>query len=786
MKTTLLTILSLWLAASALPQISGKTPTKTYNIGFFEGGPYPAHTEIRDHFRQQLTVLAPEGTDVVYVPQGFKSAEWNREESRRMAAELTADTTIDMVLALGPWTVEDLLAAGFDRPIIAAYRFDPKMEGLLDSTNRPIPENLTLRYSPQKIETDLSKIVRLKKIDTLAFLLFPSNDEQDKVLAEVQRLGGTFGFSVITAEAYDNDSAYAYFKAYGRLSERADALYVGPLWGLDASQLTQFYEAAGRDHVPVISSEGEYQAFKGALAACSGESLRVTARYAAWKAMRIMQGAIPADLPVNFPEQSGLTINQVASRYFEVSIDHQLRLVAQVVRTAPPGDAETFALTEAVNRALVQNPGFLSRYDALEAAAQAAGQARAAYLPSLKAEASAFYYDNNTVHNDNRFDNARYQAGLTLDQELLSVGAIRDIQLAANQRDQRGAELRRAGLDLEYGVTVAFVNYARASTLYDIRAAHRRMADECRQIAKAKEELGEVKNDDLVRWEDEYLQTTRDLEAADHDLKVARILFNTLLGRPGETQIGLEITGVDGSSVTQLRTVLYSILDHDSSSENLREYLAGESMTHNPEYELSDLAVTGQHVRLSRNSADFLPRIGFRASLNLVDQRQDTEVFQEEHTTWSAGARLELPLFLGGGRFKEKHKLRAELSQLENLRDETILRVASRIGVELDQLQSLTAQLYLSVSSARLAQQYVQSVIDQYDDGTRDISDLLDAVTNDRRARIRVASDQAAYYRSAAALVRELGWSVHDSGQPPDRMLLERLEPKARLWRQQP
>ncbi len=776
MRTLFLTVLFFWSATLASAQISGESINKSFSIGFFEGGSYPAHTEIRQQFRTQLEAMLPTGLTAVYVPQGFKTAEWDREKSRLMAAELAADRSVDIVVALGPWTVEDLLEAGFDRPIIAAYRFSPKLEGLLDSTNRPVAENLTVRFEPSRIESDLARLVQLTRPKRLALLFFPSGNEQAAILEEATRIGQRQGFEVITAEGYDREGSYAFFKAYGRLTPKADALYLGPLWGFDAAKMRQFYEMTARDRLPAFSSEGEYQALQGALVAGSGESLRVTARYAAWKAHRIMQGAVPADLPVTFPEQNGLTFNEAAGRHFGIPLGRRLGLGTQVVKTGPPTGAEMFTLTEAIDRALVQNPGYLARYDALESAAQAAGQAWSAYLPNLRAEGSLFYHDDNTVQNDDRFENKRYHAGLTLDQQILSLGAVRDIQLAANNRDMRGAELRQATLDLEYAVTVAFLNHVKATSVHDIRSAHRRIADECRQVAKAREQTKEGDHADVVRLEDEFLQTVRSLEAADHNLQVARILFNTLLGRPADMEFALEIGPLDASVVGGIDFLLGAMTEDPDLHQELREYLIAESRSHNPALEMKNLALVGQRTRLAGNTADFLPRIGFRASLNLVDERRPTEVFKEEHVTWSAGAKLELPLFWGTGRIKERKKLYAELSEMEYLKDDVSLEVAGKIDIQVNNLLSLTAQMYLSGSSARFAQEYVQLLIDDYTAGSRDISDLLESLANDRRARISAVVDRAGYSQAVAALVKELGWSVRDSGQSPDHMLLDRLK----------
>ncbi len=766
----------------ATSRVFAEPDRKSFTIGFIEGGSHPVHSEVRQLFRKQLQAMLPPELEAVYVPQGFKSADWDREDARRAAAELAADLSVDIVVAFGPWTVEDLLEAGFGRPIVAVYRFNPQLEGLLDSSGRPVAENLTVRSRPGKLESDISRLKYLINPRRVAFLNFPSSDEQEAVFDHVSRVGRDLGIEFVSAEAYDRDSAFAYFKAYGRLKPRPEVLYVGPLWGFDASKMRQFYQMTGRDRVPVFSSEGEYQTLRGALAAGSGESLRVTARLAAWKVLRIMQGAVPADLAVAFPEQPGLSINEAAASHYNVFVGRRLRLSANLVEPAPAKGAESFTLSEAIDRALVQNPGYLARYDALEAAVRAAAQARSVYLPNLRAEASAFYYDDNTVHNDDQFDNTRFHAGVTLDQEILSLGAIRDIQLAANNKEASRAELRQATLDLEYAVTVAFLNHAKAVGVFEIWKTQRRIAEECLQIARVREQLGEEDRADALRWEDELLQSLRSLEIADLNLQVARILLNTLLGRPADLELNLVTESLAGKPLGELLDLLDAVAETPGAHTLLREFLASESVNHNPAFEIQDLAVAGLRTKLARNTAGFLPRIGLRASLDLVDERPSTEAFGEEHATWSAGARLELPLFLGFGRFKERKKLYAELSSLEYLKDDISLEVASRIDIRLTKLLSLASQLRLSVSSSRLAGEYLQVSIDQYADGQRSIAEVLESISNHQRAQTAIKVDLTGGYQAAAGLVKELGWSVHGAGQSPAHMLLARLRPLIHVW----
>ncbi|RKX23892.1 MAG: hypothetical protein DRP45_09435, partial [Candidatus Zixiibacteriota bacterium] len=314
-KTTLYLIL---IALFTFVPVHGQVIKTIWNIGFFEAGDYPSNSKFREHFRDQLTAALPEGYEVVFVPQGFKSADWNRDSSRTMAAGLVADRSVDLVVTMGPWTVEDLLEAGFDRPVVAAFRFDPMAEGLTDSLGRPIADNLTVRIRPGKLESDIRVLTSLTTVGRLGFLSFPSVYEPSLMLEKLRQLGKMYQFEVVTAEGYDNEGTYAFFKAYREIDKNIDALYLPPLWGCDATKMRNFYAQALHDGIAVMSSGGEYDVSQGAFAAGSGESVRVTSACHVWKVKRIIQGTVPADLPTMVPDFAGVCVSEFAASLFGI------------------------------------------------------------------------------------------------------------------------------------------------------------------------------------------------------------------------------------------------------------------------------------------------------------------------------------------------------------------------------------------------------------------------------------------------------------------------------------
>ncbi len=776
MRSVIRFVLAIVLFSS--PVVAGPvgTPDKTVSVGFFEAGEYPAHAALRYHYRRQLTGLMPDGYTVTFPPNGFKSASWNRDSSRVMAAELAADRSIDMVLAIGPWTVEDLLAAGFDRPIIAAFRFAPELEGLLDSTGRPIVPNLTVRVRTRKIETDLKLLTQLTKVRKLGVLIFPADTSAAPVIDSIASIGKREHFEVITAEGYDLEGTYAFFKAYNGLKDKVDALYVSPMWGCNDTKIRQFMNMAMRDRIDVLSSQGQDIVELGALVGGGGEDIRAAALYYVWKTIRIMQGDTPADLPVAFPEQPGWAVNEFAATVLGAAVDNDLWLSADVVEGPPGEEVERLSLLEAVDRALTQNPGYLARYDVLAAAAAAAGEAWSEYLPQIGLDAAAFHFDDNTVHNDNRYDNDRYRASLVLRQSLLSLETVRTIELASRHRDLARIDQQQAALDLELGVVIAYANYLQARYSLLIESAHRNRVEGCLQLARVEEKLDITDVADALRLEDQWLRATQSVAEAKLNLKIARILLNTLLGRPGETPFVLEESPFDQDRIYGVYSRLRQLSHNETEKRHLVDFLVSQLLATNPIIERDRAELALRQTRLARNMAGFTPQVGLQASFNLADEWSTTPWFEEEHATWSVGATLDLPLFLGGKRFKERRRLKAELSEQQYRRDNTYFETTARLEVQLERLLELILVRPLTARSAELATQYVDMIIDGYEIGQRPMADLIDGLNRDRDAHLEAIAIQFNYFEAVARLVNQVGWCLHESGRLPDDELLTHLQ----------
>ncbi|MCB2230771.1 hypothetical protein KQH82_08660 [bacterium] len=336
--------------------VAGSAPAphaRVVRLAVVQGGDYAGHAVLSQSILTEVRRLLPDTIEVVTPPDAYVNGGWNIERFREQMAALAASDRADIALAIGPWSVEALLNAGWEKPIAAAFRLDPVAEGLLDSAMHPVAPNLGVTAFPNRYYNDFLDMKRLLTVDTLAVLRFESSPGDTALPNGMLQAAEGLGIMLIPVRGYTPRGEYAFFKAYQQVPKSADALYVSPLWGLQADAIKQFLALAVRDRRPVIASDGAYLVERGALVSGAGRSSAAEAMIVASKLAKIVTGAVPADLQVAYPEVRGLTLNEATAEKCGISINDRLRGEAAVFSEVARGDAYdlSLAISTAVSRA---------------------------------------------------------------------------------------------------------------------------------------------------------------------------------------------------------------------------------------------------------------------------------------------------------------------------------------------------------------------------------------------------------------------------------------------------
>ncbi len=251
----------------------------------------------------------------------FRWAEGQYDRLPAMAADL-----VNRQVAL-------IVAAGGDRPALAAKAVTstipivftgsdfPVKVGLVASLNRPGGNVTGASLFTSEVEAKKLALLRelVPKAPLIAMLVNPTNPSADTDTADVQKAAGLVRQQILLLRASSERDIGAAFQIVAQ--QRAAALLVAhdPYF---LSRREQFVTLAARHAVPAIYEFREFVTAGDLMSYGSRitDNYRVAGSYAA----RILNGAKPADLPVQQPTKFELVINLKTAKALGLTIPPSL------------------------------------------------------------------------------------------------------------------------------------------------------------------------------------------------------------------------------------------------------------------------------------------------------------------------------------------------------------------------------------------------------------------------------------------------------------------------------
>lgn len=233
----------------------------------------------------------------------YRNAEGRPERLPGLAAELVRAGP-DILVAIGGDVAPAAKEATAHIPIVFLTSGDPVRAGLVASLNRP-GGNLTgvtllaTDLAAKRLELLIEVAPRVRRV---AFLFNPDHADDD--LAETQHAATAFNLDIIPLAIRRPEEVEAAFRA--ALEMHADALVVvaSRLTSLTASEIMRF---ATENRLPLVSGWGPWVKSGGLMT--YGPNIGESARRMAYYIGRILDGAKPADLPVEQATKVELVIN---------------------------------------------------------------------------------------------------------------------------------------------------------------------------------------------------------------------------------------------------------------------------------------------------------------------------------------------------------------------------------------------------------------------------------------------------------------------------------------------
>lgn len=295
-----------WALLCVAPAATQAQPAagKLHRIGMLEVGGVGSSEANQAAFRQGLRDLGyEEGRHFVIE---HRSAQGRTERLADLATELVR-SNVDVIVtegspaALGARHVTDTI------PIVMATSGEPVFHGLVASLARP-GGNVTGLHVMVPPETAGHRLRLLKELvpgATRVGVMLDAGDVYAKLMMqELEKVGRVIGIQLRSVETRRPEELDRAFEA--ALLDRVDAL-IAVEGILTRADLTRIVEFAAMSRLPAVYGGREFADAGGLMA--YGADVRDLFRRSATYVHKILQGARPADLPVEPPAKLALTIN---------------------------------------------------------------------------------------------------------------------------------------------------------------------------------------------------------------------------------------------------------------------------------------------------------------------------------------------------------------------------------------------------------------------------------------------------------------------------------------------
>jgi outer membrane protein TolC len=525
--------------------------------------------------------------------------------------------------------------------------------------------------------------------------------------------------------------------------------------------------------LPVMTSEDKFLVERGALLSNSAYDIYSEARFNAYKAAQIILGATPNELQVEFSGGTSMAINEKAANKSKIKLNRVLYLEADVIAEQPEEIESPMTLSAAITRAVSFNPTVLGQKEAMAAAAKAASIAFSEYLPQLWASAGFGYRDDNYVNNSrDELKQDYFTSQINLKQKVFSLETIRSIKTAGKTRELANINSEKVQQELELSVTSAYLNFLKAQELLDVQKRIRELIERNIEVTGTRFLVENGSEYEHSRWRVERDKSIQAIIDATNNLKVARILLNTLLNFPVEREIAVPRDAFGERSVAITFERLSGYFNSADRIERIGNTFAAYASENNSDVRRQRQLLEIQESILSENKARFLPSLDLVASFHHADELNDTPPpFKEEKNSWTIGGLISLPLFLGGERFHEKNKLKAKYTQLEYERDDRILTTTAAVRSSLTDVVSSVDKLPVSARRVERTRFNLELAVNGYDAEMFDIQLMLDEIHQTDNSEIEAIANRYGIYESMAQLAFELGWTAYGSGSTFTQMI---------------
>lgn len=732
---------------------------ETIKIGVLSDGPYWSHQELMNSVHKELEKLVNGEFIISYPKDAFFNGEFDSEKIKKYARNLAHRKDLNLILSLG--TEAGMVLAKIDPlpvPVVAMSVFLPISRELVHKeTYHPKNPNWTTSFDPDlvlKVSELLPKLASFKTITLLcSHLLCKPELNIDKMIQS-------------TGDEADLDSEVVIVspKDYEEKIAQLDAslVFIPPLIGFSQPEMIRFYEQLADKKIPSYTDDGIYGIKLGALVSLHEKDFVKQGRNYALKIFDILNGISLRDITVKDIETTKLTFNLETARKINYGIPLEFIDEARLHGKAKVKARLTFH--EAIQTALDQN---------FDIKIQALIQNQA--LLQMKIVQSDYFPQVSSSLNYSRTDNTRADVQpkprgetklqFNLSQQLVNRELYKNIESAKYGSEVEKKNLEITNQDIIEQVSLAYMDVLQGEELVQIRREFLNIIRKNRDIAKLKFDLRETGKGDVLRLDIDLENARIELINIQESLFGSLVRLNNLLNLPRETEYEFEFEPFSEESYDNRQNKFKNFFRSEQDFKIMRDYFTKDTLNRSVELQSIEASIQQTEADKEVVRSRFLPTAEFNASWFQQLQEDSRSLTAAERGAfddsfekgWLAELRLNIPIFLGGSRFKELNQANTRIMEFKNRKNNLKNDLSERARTGLYNVYKNRRNADFSIRNVISSKENLTLSEISYREGDLPVIDLLDSQTNLIQSQITSISARYQFYSSLFRLFRIQG-----------------------------
>ncbi len=725
------------VGAGMIPAQSG-----VVRIGIVADGPWERNVEIREAFESEISVLVGPSFDVRFDAAKQIEADWTADGIREAVDRLLSDPEVDILLAIGPQSSNDLARRPtLPKPALAAFVIDAELQGIPirfdPEQGRPISGVPNLSYVI--IGTDVRREVRFfQEIVPFEKLTFLTSRGLSEAIPELgDRLTGALaGLDVVHSVVVVDRSAT---DALRSIPADTEAVYITPLLQLGPGEFELLVDGLIERRLPSFSMWGRSEVERGLMSALALDlDYQRISRRIALNVQRILLGEDPSEFPVDFERGERLTINMATARAIAVFPSWGMITEAELLNEQDRTDVgRQVSLASVAREAVIANRDLRAAERNITGGLERVRRARSDLFPRIGVGSSGSVIDKDRAQAG--FGSAgrqTYSGSIGLSQVIYSeqVRAGLDIERHLQvSREQERDELR---LDVIRDAAVTYLQVLASMTVERVRKDNLRLTRTNLELARSRQRLGAASAAEVFRWENQIANNRREVIDAIAVRNQAEMALNRILHRPLEESFSTEQATLEDPEIISSFLRLSPYINNYGVFDVFRDFMVQKGFDASPELKRLDAAIAAQRrALLATERSFFRPVVSAQAEISMFTQIGSGSlpsfpglaIPTVGNVNWNFGFGASLPLYTGGGRRAERGQAEQELARLLLDRESVQERVEQRTRSTLHSAMASFAGIELAQDAADAARNNLNLITDAYSQGVLDILDLLDA-----------------------------------------------------------